>query len=340
MISTLKLATFRAARYSGISALIKSSAWRSSRVLVLCYHGIALDDEHEWNPALFISASRFRERMEILRDEGCVVLPLSEAIARCAAGTLPPRSVALTFDDGSVDFIERVLPILQEFRFPATVYLTTYYCNRGVPVPDVAVSYLLWKGRHLKQLAFDGLLGIQGVLPVGTSEERARVLELAAEWMTKSSTDAKTAAVELLSQRVGYRTGEFFSTRILQIMSSDEVRALPRELVDVELHTHRHRTPENRDEFLKELRDNDVLIRQLRVRPPQHFCYPSGVFRSDMVPVLEQMKVESATTCRSGMLSPSTDLMFIPRLVDTMNISDEMFRAWVGGTAGLLPRRH
>ena len=136
------LAMFRA--FGGLG-LVAASAWRQRRVLILCYHGVSLDDEHEWDPELFVTPAFLRRRFEILRDNGYAVLPLDEAVTRCANCTLPPRSVVLTFDDGLSDFAQIVAPLLAEFGCPATVYVTTYYSEKRWPVPPPILSYLLWK---------------------------------------------------------------------------------------------------------------------------------------------------------------------------------------------------
>lgn len=338
-ITRAKSWLMRAARVSGLSAVVSASSWRSARVLVLCYHGISMGDEHEWDPALFVSQEQLRRRMQMLRDEQCSVLSLDDAVDRCRAGTLPPRSVVLTFDDGNADFASRALPVLQEFQFPATVYLTTYYCDRDVPVPNVAASYLLWKGRDLGTVRFDGLANIEHSLPVATAAERHHAIEQIRHWMRRASTDDKTAFVEQLSERVGYAPGEFFATRKLQIMSAAEVSALPSDLVTVELHTHRHQSTTDHGSYLRDLTENDAVIRSLRDRAPHHFCYPSGCYRSDMRDSLEQLQVRTATTCTAGLLSGDTDLLCVPRLVDSTSMPDEVFRAWISGTANLMPRR-
>src|SRR4029077_19879262 len=102
-------------------------------------------DEHEWNEELYIPPVLLRRRLRHLRARGYNILPLAEACDRLGKGTLPPRSVALTFDDGAVDFASRALPILREFDVPATVYLTTYYSDARLPVFDVVLSYVLWR---------------------------------------------------------------------------------------------------------------------------------------------------------------------------------------------------
>src|SRR5215210_7154551 len=148
MLKKFKQATLGTLKTSGVFRLVENSRWRQSRLLILAYHGISLDDEHEWNPSLYITPARFRRRMQLLRDSNCTVLPLGEALRSLYDENLPERSVALTFDDGNYDFLREAQPVLREFDFPATVYLTTYYSLNPRPVFDVICSYLLWKGRN------------------------------------------------------------------------------------------------------------------------------------------------------------------------------------------------
>src|SRR6185503_6410029 len=96
---------------------------------------------------LFLHRDLFRDRLRLIEKAGCTVLPLGEALRRLYANDLPDRSVALTFDDGTYDFYRLAYPILKEFDFPATVYLTTFYADYNRPVFDVIASYILWKGR-------------------------------------------------------------------------------------------------------------------------------------------------------------------------------------------------
>ncbi|MGZ8413179.1 MAG: hypothetical protein ACXW05_10640, partial [Gemmatirosa sp.] len=46
----------------GATRYVARSAWRRSRLVILCYHGISLADEHEWNPELYMPAALFRDR--------------------------------------------------------------------------------------------------------------------------------------------------------------------------------------------------------------------------------------------------------------------------------------
>src|SRR5712691_1642264 len=100
MLKSLKVSMLRSARRLGVFAAVERSPWRNQRLLILCYHGLSFEDEHDWSPGLYLSAQTFRDRMCILRDSRYHVLPLEEALRRLKEGTLPPRSVVITFDDG------------------------------------------------------------------------------------------------------------------------------------------------------------------------------------------------------------------------------------------------
>jgi peptidoglycan/xylan/chitin deacetylase (PgdA/CDA1 family) len=320
LLRRAKQLAFRAAEASHLNQVIGASGLRRQRLLLLCYHGVSLADEHEWNGALYVSPDHLRRRLALLRETGCTVLPLGEAIGRCATGTLPARAVALTFDDGTADFALRAAPILREFDMPATVYLTTYYCGRAVPVPDTAIAYLLWKGRG----------------------HAADVSELAAARaaLARASAEEKDALVRRVAERCGVDYDGFVRSRLLQIMTPEEVKALPVDLVDVELHTHRHRTPEDPALFIREIVENRDRIAQLRTVRPTHFCYPAGVYRPDMLPLLRAQGIRSATTCDPGYVTCATDPLQAPRFIDAMLTPDAVFRGWLSGVAALLPSRH
>ena len=121
ILSDLRRVSLRVGKRLGAFELLLNSTWRRKRLLILCYHGVSVRDEHEWNPKLYISASALRTRLEILRQSRCALLPLPAAVQRLYDGTLPPRSVAVTFDDGFVNFQQQAYPLLREFDVPVTV---------------------------------------------------------------------------------------------------------------------------------------------------------------------------------------------------------------------------
>lgn len=67
----------------------------------------------------------FRAHLDVLEEVDAQVLPLESAVARLQAGTLPPRAVALTFDDGYASVVETAWPLLKERGLDATLFVVT-----------------------------------------------------------------------------------------------------------------------------------------------------------------------------------------------------------------------
>lgn len=323
----------------GVSRRVGASEWRRRRLLILGYHGVSLEDEHEWDPELYVSPSFLRRRFELLREHGATVLPLSTALGLMQAGNLPPRAVVLTFDDGMHDFYVHALPLLQEFGYPATVYLTSYYGIRQMAVTPIMWRYLLWKGRH-EALQPWPEIGLAEVKRLATGTARSAVLRLLqerAESDGMSGADRDVLGAEL-ARRLGLDYQAMRRRQLLHVMNTAEVGAVSAAGIEVQLHTHRHRTPRDQGLFVRELQDNAREITRLTGTVPQHFCYPSGQYAPEFPSWLAGAGVLSATTCDVGLVDPATDPFFLPRFIDTSLQPEVTFASWVNGVADRLAR--
>jgi peptidoglycan/xylan/chitin deacetylase (PgdA/CDA1 family) len=330
----------RAIKFTGAFRSIRDSRWRGRRLLILGYHGVALEDEHEWDSALYISQARLESQLVMLRSTGCTVLPLGAALSALEDGSLPPRSVAITFDDGSHDFHERAFPVLQSFGLPVTVYLTTYYCDYEAPVFRPVCAYLLWKARD-RTVALADVTGSPEPFDLRTSEGRlqaATALNQLADRERYSGAD-KQRLVERLAAALHIDVGRVMARRILQIMRPSSVQQLAAAGVDFQLHTHRHRAPIDRDLFIDEIRENRTRIQQLTGKRPSHFCYPSGNYRAEFLTWLAEEQVVSAVTCDPGLVTARSPRLLLPRFLAAEGVSPLMFEAWLTGAADWLPRR-
>lgn len=338
----LRLATLRAARAAALFDHAASSRWRQERLLILGYHGCAIQDEHEWNSGLYLTQEMLRERFEALRRGGYRVLSLREGVARLRQGDLPPRSVVLTFDDGAHDFVVRVVPLLREFNFPATVYVSTYYVQSGQPVFDTMFRYLAWRARGQ-------VVPGAGLSPDGSAidlRDPGNVPRVAREIgdhvrQTRSGGDEKDAFLQAFAAAAGIDYAAILRLRLLHLMTPAEIQGLPRPLVSVQLHTHRHRVPVERDAFLREIDENREYLAAIGCPPDDlvDFCYPSGVTHARFPGWLKEAGVATATTCAVALASRSDNLLLLPRFMDGGGFSTLEFESWLTGFAQLLPRR-
>jgi peptidoglycan/xylan/chitin deacetylase (PgdA/CDA1 family) len=337
MLRGLKQAGLVTAQRYGLFKVVSSSRFRNSKVLILGYHGVSLKDEHQWNPFAYVSPQTLRQRLEIIKRNKCTVLSLEEAIQHLKHGHLPERSVVLTFDDGTHDFYSIVLPMLQEFGYPATVYLTTYYVENPFPSTPGIWSYLLWKARNVKVNARK-LLDSDVTFDLSSDAGRATAVQQIRSRALSQNLDARgrEALSQRLAQLLGIDYQQVLDEKVLQLMRPSEIQAVARAGASVQMHMHVHVTPSECRAYIDNLEENRRFIVNLTRSTPHHFCYPGGVYDQQSVRWLRDHGIESATTCNPGLTTVKTDRLQIPRLMDCSAISEMVFESWIVGLGPLI----
>lgn len=340
MLRPVKLATLGVLRGSGIFRWVTNSRWRQQRLLILCYHGTSLEDEHLWRPQLYIQPQKLEQRLESLKTGQFSVLPLGEALQRLRAGTLPPRSVALTFDDGGYDFFRQAYPLLKHYSFPVTVYQTTYYTSVERPIFNLICSYMLWMRRGEVIADREGL-GLQTPLDLRSEASRSAVVQdlIQSSGRVHRSGLEKDEIAAQLARVLNIDYDCLRAKRILQLMNQRELQEISRNGVEVQLHTHRHRTPEDEALFRKEIQENRSTIQKATATEPVHFCYPSGVYHPAFLAWLRKENVVSATTCDVGLAGRRSESLLLPRFIDHQNRTQLEFESWITGVGDLLAVR-
>lgn len=126
----------------------------SRRLLVLGWHNI---DSSPYAPAEPGAGRRGFERQLAVLDRLATVVPLGEAVDTLAAGgSLPPRAVALTFDDGYADWLDAAVPALDRRGMHGTFFLVSdilsghrvaWWEDLAAAFDRTEVAHLEWAGR-------------------------------------------------------------------------------------------------------------------------------------------------------------------------------------------------
>jgi N,N'-diacetyllegionaminate synthase len=119
---------------------------KSCKYDILLYHGVC--DDEDVSPGLnssgkHIPRSRFEHEMGALSGSYNIVTMRQIADAHAGRGSLPPKSVAVTFDDGYENNFSVAYPILKRYGVAATIYLATGF---------IGTKRLIWT--DLLELAF------------------------------------------------------------------------------------------------------------------------------------------------------------------------------------------
>jgi peptidoglycan/xylan/chitin deacetylase (PgdA/CDA1 family) len=332
---SLKYGFLRAAELAGLFECTLSTAWRRNRLAILCFHGISLEDEHVWRPSLYISQDTFRSRLEALQRSRCKILPLAEGLRRLYDQSLPPRAVVITFDDGSHTFYRRAYPLLVQYGYPATVYLTTYYCTHQYPVFDSVVSYMLWK-RSSYCLNFAKLSSVlDGVKPQSVSQAQSAIINIANQRQLNGEEKHELAAD--IAGRIGFDYDTLMQQRLCRVMAPEEVSEIAHRQISIELHTHRHRTPVDEKLFVREIDQNRSIIFDLTSQRPCHYCYPNGEYRDEMESWLKRLNISSAVRGGPALARCTSACYHLPRILDGQQLLAVEFRSWVSGCRAFLP---
>ena len=129
----------------------------------------------------------------------------------------------ITFDDGFYNFTDAAAPLLEEFGFPATFYMSTYHCIHQRPILRLTISFLLWRAR-LKILD-PSVFGSQKY-PAALDDEGQRekhVAKLLKEARVLSNDrDAQQAWFGPLAASLGIDWENIVRGRILHLMTPEE----------------------------------------------------------------------------------------------------------------------
>jgi len=116
-------------------------------------------------------------------------------------------------------------------------------------------------------------------------------------------------------------------------MTPEEVADIARRDFDIQLHTHRHRTPREESIFRAELVENRRVLEKLPDALPVHFCYPVGS-RPRFFTLAARPPSGNGDDMRAGLARAEYGPLLLPRYVDTMAQSEVMFESWLSGAAG------
>ncbi len=298
--------TLEHALIRGLGSLIAPGG-RQGRLAVLMYHRVLAEADpiHDFGTPV----STFDAQMAALADV-FNVLPLAEAVERMHAGTLPPRAVAITFDDGYRDNVEVACPILRRHGLSATFFISTAMLDGGIMFHD-AVSEVIrrFPADHI-ELAWLGL----GTLPLNEPGSRCAAIDRIARAIKPGAPQQRFEITRKLADSAGIA----LPTDLM--MTDDHVRQLAASGMEIGGHTHDHPilTSISDDEVREQIMVNRRRLESITGRTLTLFAYPNGKPNQDYTvrhaAIVRECGYRAAVSTAYGSGGMETDLMQIPRI--------------------------
>ena len=97
--------------------------------VMLAYHAVS----DRWRSPLAVSRSAFAEQLAFFRRREYTAFTFAAAEDLRRNGALPPKSLVISFDDAFASLLQ-VLPLLDRYGWPATVFVVTDFATSGRPL--------------------------------------------------------------------------------------------------------------------------------------------------------------------------------------------------------------
>lgn len=297
---------------------------------IVMFHGV--QDRPLSPPCWHVSdVATYRRQLEYLREH-FNVLALEEALAALAAGTLPPRAVAITFDDGTRNLATHAVPVLRELKLPAAVFLAT---------GPIGTGEALWPDRLWLAIARTAAIEIDlaavglGTRSLDGEARRGRVYAAAVEALKNLADTERVAALDRVLAALGYRDdGDAGPFRML---SWEQVRDMAGDpLLTLYPHTVSHPILARcgDDKVEREITDSCAALERETDCAPMVFAYPNGRlqdFDARAKDVLRRRGVRWALSTTPGLADRRCDPLALPRLAVGGDCTFDYFRITVCG---------
>lgn len=279
----------------------------NGKLVILTYHRVLRETDPVFDD---ITSDMFKAHLSALKHTFNVVR-LDEAVRMLNSKCLPPRAVAITFDDGYADNFEIALPILNDFQMPATFFIASGFIDHGIMWNDIVRcacknameneirDYVSNHGmqssdnvsRLRKQIMQKNLSALK-YLPLGERTEKARAF---AEVMGQAESESL-------------------------MMTWDQVAQLPAYGVEVGAHTVNHPilTSISVAEAEQEIRECRAALQDATSQKISSFAYPNGNPATDYdanhLRILRELGFDTAVTTRFACAKYGDSPLELPRL--------------------------
>jgi peptidoglycan/xylan/chitin deacetylase (PgdA/CDA1 family) len=321
-IAQRALPHLRAVKLTGVAA--RAAVRRGGAVLM--YHQIVDTPVSVWDTA--VSPSHFRQHMEALLDSRRPVLPFGGFVAALRAGALPPRAIAVTFDDGYADNAVLALPVLEDLGLPATFFVTDCAVDAAGEMWWDELERILLVSPELPDHLEISVAGQRLEFPIdGTPADSegwqasfdeprcGRQAAMVAIW--RALTPLPLAEKQAVcTELVAWSGGDARPRPTHRMLTGAELaRMAASPSVEIGSHTMTHASLPAADDLVYELQHSKESLSARIGSPVEVVAYPSGHYDDRVRQATAGAGYVAAASCDAGPVRAGTDPLAVPRLM-------------------------
>ncbi len=239
------------------------------------------------------------------------VMALDEALRRLREGTLPPRSICITFDDGYRDNIEVAVPVLRKNGVSATFFISTGFLDGGRMMHDTVVEAVRRLPSQECDLTWLGL----GTRSISDIDSRVKLID---EFVRKIKY-LPLLEREAASERLAHKVCDQIPDDLM--MSTADLRRMADYGMSVGCHTHDHAilsAVDSHEAWTQIIKSRDAVAAATGSAPTL-FAYPNGKpntdYRAEHVAMVKKAGFSGAASVSIGTASRDSDHFQVPRFV-------------------------
>ena len=235
------------------------------------------------------------------------VIPLRVAVEHLKSHSLPPRAVAISFDDGYADNALFAAPVLAALDLPATIFVTTGFLDGGRMWNDTVIEVI--RRSKGKVLDVDEL----GPLPIGSDSEKLQTISRVLKHFKHKPFDQR-------EQRVNELMATSYSLPDDLMLTTEQLQGLRTSEIDVGAHTVGHPILQNLsgDAVENEIVTGKNRLERILGQEVDLFAYPNGKPGDDYglreVEVVKRAGFRAAVSTAWGSAGPESDTFQLPRI--------------------------
>ncbi|WP_207632438.1 polysaccharide deacetylase family protein [Foetidibacter luteolus] len=297
---------------------------------ILMYHRVNTAVSDTWQ--LCVAPKHFEQQMEVLRDYH--VVPVAQLADK--KKKIPDKAVAITFDDGYLDNYATAKPILEQYRFPATFFITNSVGenhpefwwdalervlleNNQLPaeinlqLDGESWHFNLKKGwQHI--ISIDDMKQIASWLPWRTPPATQHALFVyLSEWMKALSFQNQQLIISQLYAQTGMHASVRDSYKTVNGAQLLTLHRLPQFTVGGHSAWHTALGKFDAGVQRQAILENKTFLETVLSAPVAGYGYAHGSYNEDSIAILQEAGYTYACTTEEALVDAGTNAFALPR---------------------------